>query len=236
MMLTNSQKCIMEKCEKELKDSLRTGELPEEYYYNSIVFCLIDSIFSIGVKYSCVKKTVMNYCDNLKLERIHKQTENPSDEHTVDDYINYINKIESDDYGRETILDNRQKTSTRNGIYKAEAVYIAATVLKNRGIQRISDIREYEDIKGLECEFKKIKGQGSGISFSYFMMLAGDDNYMKIDRWLTRFVEKATGKKLDVECTYKELSAVYEALKIKYQRLTPRSFDYAIWNYSKSNL
>ena len=233
MKLSKEQELILEMCESTLSLS---NELGEEYRYNSIVFCLIDAIFSIGVRYESTKNTVIRYCDSLEIDRVHKNGEAPNDKHTIDDYLNYIHIVANDDYGREKILDNRQKTSTRNGIYKAEAVYKAAALLKSLDIQTISDIRKYEHIDNLEMKFKQIKGQKSGISFSYFLMLVGDDNYMKIDRWLLRFVEKAIGSKQNIDQTYNDLMAVCNILKKKHPQLTPRSFDYAIWSYSKNTL
>ena len=46
-----TQEKIKKTCEEKL--CLSKTELGKEYYYNSIVLCLIDAVFSIGVRYSC---------------------------------------------------------------------------------------------------------------------------------------------------------------------------------------
>jgi len=223
-----TQEKIKKMCEEKL--CLSKTKLGKEYYYNSIVFCLIDAVFSIGVRYSCVKKTVENYCNYFKLEMYHDEISCPTDTHTIKNFIENMKNLE--DYGRETVYKNRQRTSARNGIPKAEAVYLIAEELQKLKINSIHDLRDYKDLENLKKSFTSVQGQGSGISFSYFLMLAGDDCYMKIDRWIERFVEEATGGKL--ENISENLIEVCKGLKGKYPELTPRLLDYAIWSYSKN--
>ena len=38
-------------------------KLDPEFYYQSLPLCVIDSVYSIGVKYEIVRKTVKNFCE-----------------------------------------------------------------------------------------------------------------------------------------------------------------------------
>ena len=219
-MLTDNQSKILKLCREKLL--LSTAKLSGGFYYNSLAFCLIDAIFSIGVRYSCVKNTVKRYCDKFGLEMCHLETTEPLDKHTITDFLSNINKYMDSDYGQGAIYRNRQRKKTKNGISKAEAVYREANILKNFGINNIYDLRRYlkenEDHNSLEREFMNVTGQHSGISFSYFLMLAGDENHMKIDRWIERFTKMATGSELGHEEIYKDLIkeiGVYEVVPIK---------------------
>ena len=77
MELTESQEMIRKACVERL--DLKNASLSEEYYYDSIVFCLIDAIFSINVKYSGVRKVVINYCKHYGLNRLHPEGSASSD-------------------------------------------------------------------------------------------------------------------------------------------------------------
>ena len=83
----------------------------------------------------------------------------------------------------------------------------------------------------LEILFENIKGQKSGISFQYFLMLAGDDNYLKIDRWLLRFLKDATGIDFssDLVAAHNIYIRACNELKVIYPNLNPRLYDHIIW-------
>lgn len=233
--MTPNQQLIYNKCDNEL--SLGTAKLSDEYYYDSIPQCIIDAVYSIGVRYAGTKNAVKNYCQNKKVTRISNPLGNQSDAHTVNDLLSNMQPYVAEDYGASSLFVNKCKTSTKNGILKAEAVYKFATTLKNNGIQTLSEIRraDYDKISKIENEIKTIPGQRSGISFSYFLMLSGDDNHMKIDRWLLRFVGAALGinNYNNVKQAYSDLLVVCNELKKIYPNLTPRLLDHTIWSYMK---
>ncbi len=236
MPLTSNQKLIYDMCIRELP--LSTARLSDEYYYNSIVFCLIDAIYSISAYYPTVSRTVQDYCERFHLARLDLTKKRPLDTHTINDFINNITPFAGTDYGASEIYHNRQRTSTRNGILKAEAVYQEAKILKNHNINTIADFRACTNIGAVENDFKTVKGQHSGISFSYLLMLSGDDNYIKTDRMLLRFVRTAThATVLSLDAVNADLRAVCANLVASgYTDLTPRLLDHVIWEYSRENL
>lgn len=233
--MTIDQKRIYEECVNKLP--LAVSRLSDEYYYDSLPLCVIDAVFSIGTRYSSTRKTVINYCNNQGiLTRVAPPPSTQSDSYRINDLLSAISAQE--DKGASIIFKNAQRTSSRNGILKSEAVFEYATVLKNNGIQTLSDIRSASpsSIDEIEGQIKRIKGQKSGISFSYFLMLSGNDSHMKIDRWLLRFVEGATGRKYTVSAAYNDLKEVCKELQKEYTSITPRLLDHIIWSYMKNNM
>ncbi len=235
MKLTPPQKQIKKKCETVL--DLSGAKLGKEYYYNSIVFCLIDAIFSIGARYACARNAVRRYCERFDLLPIHFDAgAAPLDSHTVTDYFSNIKPYGGPDFGAQPIFGNLQRVSPDNDApRKAAAVYEAACVLKKHGINSLKDIKgRLGKLEELERDFRSVPGQGSGVSFNYFLMLAGDDKVMKIDRWLQRFADDATSPKRNRNAKelYVDYLAVCGALNESgYPHLTPRLLDYRIWEY-----
>lgn len=210
------------------KLSLGGGQLSDEYYYDSLPLCLIDATFSIGVRYSSTSKTVNNYSVSKGIKKISKPLGMRSDSYKIDDLINDIQNIA--DFGASTLFKNHQRTSSRNGILKAQAVLEAAKVLKSNGINDFASFSN--ELPSISSNlFENIKGQNSGISFQYFLMLAGDDNYLKIDRWLLRFLKDATGIDFssDLVAAHNIYIRACNKLKVIYPNLNPRLYDHTIW-------
>lgn len=81
----------------------------------------------------------------------------------------------------------------------------------------------------------QIKGQGSGLSFDYFLMLSGSDTNVKADRMVRRFVADALGVTDVAADTARRLIVdVCEALKADFPNLTPHLLDYEIWTYQRT--
>src|SRR5205085_11775930 len=49
---------------------LATAALDAEYHYQSLPLCVIDAVFSIGVKYSGTRRVVARYCEFTGQRRI----------------------------------------------------------------------------------------------------------------------------------------------------------------------
>ena len=88
-----------------------------------------------------------------------------------------------------SVFKNKQRTSTKNGILKAEAVSLVAKVLVDSTIENFSDTEDETKTASAREGVVRIPGQGSGISFDYFLMLAGRDEAVKSDRMIRGFVE-----------------------------------------------
>jgi hypothetical protein len=80
--------------------------------------------------------------------------------------------------------------------------------------------------------------ESSGITFTYFLMLAGEDDYVKSDTHLRRFVSDALcidwSHLISEERTKRLVREAALMLAKNHAELTPVALDYAIWNYQRA--
>lgn len=219
---------LAEACKRQLP--LAHTTLSQSYYYDSLPLCVIDAVFSIGVRYTSVQNVVQHYCDRYGLRQYNLQRDTLGDAHTISELIAHITE-----YGVEKSADvlfcNHQRTSSRNGILKAEAVLRFAEVLQKYQIEHLSDYRANGLCSDAEREILAIPGQKSGLALRYFHMLAGDDTQAKPDRHVLRFLNGVLGQTVSVRQAYVLLKEVVERLQPDYPHLTVRLLDYTIWNH-----
>lgn len=232
--IENDEKLIADFCEEVL--DLQSAKLPDEYYYSSVPLCVIDSVFSIGVRYEGVRNTVTRYCNYFN----HSQYRNGTDLPIFDEQQSVREFIQSfKEHGLQCYVDNvfknKQRTSSRNGILKAEAVYKFCDILQKYGVEYLQDVKKLYDNKEFDEEIKGIQGQKSGISLVYFYMLAGEDNWIKPDRMIIRFLESVLKRKVKIGDAQNLLELSCRLLTDKFPNVTPRLLDYQIWNYARSN-
>lgn len=209
--------------------------LSKSYYYNSLVFCVIDAVYSVGANYTSTLNTVKRFCHFRGVEPFREYGTTPdsiSNEYTVHGFLSDLGKFSDDELACD-VFRNRQRTSTRNGILKAAAVREFAMVLQEFGINQFSDVYQIKDQKGFERQVKNITGQGTGKTLSYFYMLAGDDNKIKPDRHILNFLQQAVGYIVTPEEAVMIVEDAVSGLRKEYPELTPRKLDHAIWNYDR---
>lgn len=134
---------------------------------------------------------------------------------------------------------NKQRTSTRNGILKAQAWIDFLIILKSFQIEKYQHIQKvFNDkvkLKQLEKHIMGITGQGSGVSFKYFLMLSGITSLFKPDRMVVRFAEEGLGRKINLTELDSLLADVLQELNLQHRKpLTMRHLGLLIWNYQKS--
>ena len=219
---------LAEACKQQLP--LAHTTLSQSYYYDSLPLCVIDAVFSIGVRYTSVQNVVQHYCDRYGLRQYNLQRDALGDTHTISELIAHIteNGVEQ---SADMLFCNHQRTSSRNGILKAEAVLRFAEVLQKYQIERLSDYRANGLCSDAEKEILAIPGQKSSLALRYFHMLAGDDTQAKPDRHVLRFLNGVLGQTVSVQQAYVLLKEVVELLQPAYPHLTVRLLDYTIWNH-----
>ena len=222
-------------CCKRLLD-LKNARLGEEYYYSSLPLCVIDAVFSIGIRYTITRNVVNNFCTKIKINRSRKYGNTyPSIENqfSIESLLNLYNQFSIDDI-TDTFFRSRNRTSTKNGILKSEAVLHFATVLKKNEINYFQDLPPFIGNEEFENCLKEIPGQGSGISTSYFYMLAGEENFIKADRMIIRFIQKCIHRTPTANEASRLIINALEILKEEFPNLTPRILDHVIWNYQRN--
>jgi predicted house-cleaning noncanonical NTP pyrophosphatase (MazG superfamily) len=217
-----------ESCERLF--ALDTVKLSEAYYYASLPLCVIDAVFSIGVRYAGVQNTVRRYCRYFNLREYDPERDISDNAHTVSALIKNIEAIGVGQCA-DSVFQNHQRTSSRNGILKVDAVLRFAKVLQRYGVETFTDLRDSKLNSEAEREIKIIPGQGSGLALQYFYMLSGEDDLAKPDRHVLRFLEQCTGEKHSMATAQELLSQAVVLLKPKYPGLSVRLLDYTIWDY-----
>src|SRR5580698_3471081 len=142
------------------------------YEYASVPLCVIDSVFSIGVRYESTERTVTDFCARYGWQR---DGRGKTKEHTTSEFLRILEPYENRwEEVANTVFRNRQRTSTRSGILKVEATYRFAKALQQFGIETFADVLKSGLRHDLQRAIKSIPGQGSGLSYAYFLMLAGN--------------------------------------------------------------
>lgn len=219
---------ICQSCEQYF--DLENLKLSDSYYYASLPLCVIDAVFSIGVKYASTQNVVDHYCAYFHQPKYLSQVYGCQTDHTISQLIDNIEAVGVENAAN-YIFRNHQRTSTKNGILKAEAVLRFAKILKKYGVETFDGLR-YENLPpGMEKKIRMIPGQKSGLSFHYFCMLVGDDTQAKPDRHVLRFLKESTGKDFSIVEVQEILTATVDQLKELYPNLSVRLLDHAIWNY-----
>lgn len=201
--------------------------LPDEFNYSHLPLCVIDSVFSIGVKYEIVQNTVDRFCKHHNIDKFSK-----SDELSTTFFLNLMQQEPISEL-TENIYKNRQRTSTKNGILKSEAVIQFLKILQKFEVNKLSDVTKIISSKEFEKEIKEIPGQKSGISLTYFYMLAGSDDLIKPDRMIIRFLENISGEKVSLTDCQIILAEVSKRLQKNGFTITPKILDNLIWNYQR---
>ncbi len=234
-MNSNHIETIAEFCRTHL--NLKNAKLSESFFYHSLPLCIVDSVFSIGANYTSTKNTVTSVCKYFDLENFRPYGSLHLPRESQVGIKHFLDLFPDDDdiSIAKNIFNNQQRTSSKNGILKATATLKFASVMKDHHIDKFQDL-DFEKLKDIEIEIKSIPGQRSGISFSYFLMLAGDNSQIKPDRMVLRFLSQCTNSTFDSYQATEAITLVAKMLQSDYPEITPRLLDHEIWKYTKTNM
>lgn len=170
-----------------------------EAMWVSASLCVLDAVWSIGANYdSTVVPLIQNFA---QANGINRPVVSPSELPAGDPFpTRRLSQFSEDE-----LLDrtNRQRTSTRNGITKAKAAIAYASVLTANGVLSMSDasklLRDPPRLAQVERELSRVRGHGAGVRMAYLWMLLGDDNGVKPDRMVIRWLQRAIGRESSVD-------------------------------------
>ena len=215
---------------------LSSAKLSEEYFYQSLPLCIIDAIFSIGVKYDSTREVVIRYCNHTSQRRIRTDIDFPpqSEQESISLFCARPEQSNLDSMAK-CVYQNRQRTSTRSGILKAEAVLQFAKVLQTFGVEYFQDLSKVINDPKFGSDLREIPGQKSGISIQYFWMLAGSESFVKPDRMVIRFLENVLARKIkSVEEAAVLLQSASGHLSKDFQNMNARLLDHEVWKYQRA--
>ena len=194
--------------------------------YASLALGLMDAVWSIGVRYTGVLNVLHRY------RAARRGAGADPDRDTPADLIAFIGSCGGPDTFAAAV-NNRQRTSSRNGILKADAILRVAQVLVDADIQTPDALAAATPNQLAEARrWTAIPGQGSGLSWDYFLMLAGRQG-VKADRMVRRFVADALGVG-EHEVSQSEAHALITGAATQLQVPISR-LDYAIWLHQSGN-
>lgn len=178
------------------------------------------AVYSIGLKTKTWENIITRFCNKVNWEyRIPNGFIGRGGKSTGD-LINLLENYPS--YGAGTIL-SKHRTSAVNGILKSEALHEFCIALHKNGVQ--FDINECKDGIKLFDDIKKIRGQKSGISYIFFLMLCGNESLVKPDRQILRYVKRELPNR--AWSPFEAAGAVY--LSAPLAGISPREADRRIW-------
>jgi hypothetical protein len=161
---------------------------PRERRWVSLSLCIMDAVWSVGANYDTV---VVPLVRKLAAERGVEQPTVSAQEPVGADPLPTTRLAE---VGLDVLtgLTNRQWTSTRHGILKADAVLRHAHVFVEHGVTTLPDALELftdEDrFAAVDAALRSIPGEGRhGIRRNYLWMLAGQNDLIKPDRMVLRW-------------------------------------------------
>lgn len=204
----------------------------KECIYNSIVLSAVESIFSIQAKFDAmVKPLVIRFA-----KRQAKMKDICVDDYAPAEFMKDLGGKVFDDVVIKEVFGNLQLTSSKNGIRKGDAVKQVVSMLNRHGIQTRKDLLSSSKLTEIEKDWRAIKGQGSGITWRYFLMLCGENAYFKDDTWMYRFfIDKLRYNDIRKNNDFNKLKAAfdaeYEKVKTVYPDITKSRLDFVIWKY-----
>jgi hypothetical protein len=196
--------------------------------YDSVGLAMIDAVWSIGVRFESVRNVMARY----RAERLAGGHDPGADR--PEDVRRFIEACGGPE-GFAVRMHNRQRTSSRNGILKAEAVLQEARILEHESVGVPADLTgaSEERLDHLRGRWSSVPGQASGISWRAFCMLVGLAE-VKPDRMIRRYVASALGRSGETAVGVDEARDLVMATAA-HLGISPRALDNAIWSYQSGN-
>lgn len=195
--------------------------------------CVIDAVFSIGARYGSTWRAARRYADHAKLVPVTAPAEavaagaHTTTEESLSAFSSGVSGLPDDEFA--DLLGNRQRTSSRGGVLKAQAVREYAGVLAAHHVGTLGAVSgllaNTDRLKAVESDLARVRGHGAGVRVPYLWMLAGDDHHVKADRMVIAWTNRALGRPLHPTDASRLIIAAAAALGV-----TPWELDHAIWS------
>lgn len=197
-------------------------------YRDGLALCVIDSVQSTGVTYTSVENVVARY-------RAHRREQGGDPNRDgIPELLATFDELDGPE-GWARKIGNDNRTSTRGGVLKSEAIRDAARVLAGEGIGDTAGLRKAAEdkkdlawIKGVWCA---VTGQGSGITWHYLLMLAGIPG-VKPDRMICRFIADSLG--LPLGAVTPPFAVEILTVAAVEMGMSPTDLDHAVWQFQRN--
>ncbi|WP_343981557.1 PGN_0703 family putative restriction endonuclease [Pseudonocardia aurantiaca] len=191
----------------------------------------------IGARYSTTVRTCERYAKEARLVPLEAggapavigtEAEQPLSAFVADASAAGVEPFAQD------VLRNRQRTSSRGGVLKAAAALRYAQILVEAGVELSRDVpllfADEARMVAVANKLRSVPGNGmSDVRLGYFWRLLGDDDVIKPDRMVLRWLEGILGRRPSVP----EARAVLVETAATFG-CTPWELDHAVWHAQRS--
>lgn len=164
---------------------------PRERRWVSLSFAITDAVWSISADYDAVVVPLVR--KKLAVRFGVDQPTMPATDPIGDDPLPLTSLTELS-VEELTALTNRQRTSTRGGILKADAVLRYARIFSDHGVATMCEAIElFNDtprFDAVDSALRQVPGEGGeGVRRGYLWMILGKDDLIKPDRMVLRWLD-----------------------------------------------
>ena len=206
---------------------LTDAKLGDEFFPAHLSVALIDALFTPQLcYYTHVVPIIERYCARFNLRRIRPDRTRlpPVDEQeTLSDLTHHFQALGPSGFQEEIVRSRYRSPGTK--ILKSENVKRAAIELRRIGIETIQDAQS-KSAHEIKCVLRPLSGIGDR-TIHMLLMYAGDDEFVKGDVHVCRFVTTALDRpRVSAEEAERLVRGAAGLLGI-----APRLLDYEIWKY-----
>lgn len=207
---------------------------PRKQRWSSLSLCIADAVWSIGAHYdNVVVPLVRKVAAEFGVERATVPMGEPIGRDPLP--VARLSELSVDELIR---LTNRQNTSTRGGIRKADAVLRHAEVFRTHEVVDLAEaIALFGDEKrfaAVNTDLRRIPGEGAyAVRRDYLWMLIGQDDLIKPDRMVLRWFKKH-GVIVGPIAARDLIAELVPAVSARLKRtVTAWEIDHALWNAAR---
>lgn len=190
--------------------------------YESVALAVLDSIYSTGNHYTSVLNAVEKY------RRARREEGADPNIDTAKDLVDATERWGGIE-GLVARTNRCRAWARKTAPYKAEAAVGASRILTAHGLNTRADVQAAltdpanQDASPLKAEWKRLPGQSSLLTWTYFLMLCGVPG-VKADRMIVAYVSNALGRQVGEREAATLVSDLASHLQVSRTKL-----DHAIW-------
>jgi hypothetical protein len=204
---------------------------PRERRWVSISLCIADAVWSIGANYDKVVVPLVR--GRVAAALGVDQPTVPAREPLGEDPLP-LAELAGLDHDELTRITNLQRTSTRGGILKSDAVLRHIRVFRDHHVNTLADaidlFTDGDRFAAVDAALRSIPGEGRfGIRRNYLWMLIGQGDLIKPDRMVLRWLARH-GVTADPAVARDIIATLVPVVSARLERdVTAWEIDHALW-------
>lgn len=196
-------------------------KLAKKYKHQDLVSVIVDVIYSLDADNERdTQKTINNFRAAFKVDNQFK----------VSDFLELIKGIDYETLAKD-IFKSHLMTKTKGGVLRSQAVVEWAKIMQKAKVETIDDLINLYANQDIGNRLQMVSGQESGISYRRLLQIAGDDMFIKVERYHIDFINDAINQIVDGTEAIKLLKGAVIGLSDRFVGLELKDLDYVIWNH-----